>query len=372
MSKSKDAFRTISEVADWLETPAHVLRFWESKFTHVKPVKRAGGRRYYRPADMKLLGGIKKLLHDDGLTIKGAQKVLREHGVKHVAALSQPLDEDLLEDEEIIAEAAYEPDAQAEPVAEAEAKVLSFPPRAEPQESVSEPATSTPETTRAPDADPTAPEEAVDSLASETASTPEADVPAPQTPEDETQTPEAPAFGGDALPAFMRRAPVRAPTEPPQAEAPMEKAATELDETTTKLTIDPVARFEPVDPPENDARDEEPAEQLKASTPAAPIFSHSMPQDAQTASAEPKHEASQTEISEESTQTTAPEAPQADPITYDVPSVEKIAPQLDSYVAHAGVLSSLLGAQRLSAELANDLRVQLDDLRALRTRMQNH
>lgn len=91
MTKSADAFRTISEVADWLETPAHVLRFWESKFSQVKPVKRAGGRRYYRPTDMKLLGGIKKLLHDDGMTIKGVQKLLREHGVAHVAALSQPL-----------------------------------------------------------------------------------------------------------------------------------------------------------------------------------------------------------------------------------------------------------------------------------------
>ncbi|WP_104020450.1 MerR family transcriptional regulator [Roseovarius nitratireducens] len=88
MGKSADAFRTISEVADWLEVPAHVLRFWESKFTQVKPVKRAGGRRYYRPADMRLLGGIKVLLHDEGMTIKGVQKMLREQGVSHVAALS--------------------------------------------------------------------------------------------------------------------------------------------------------------------------------------------------------------------------------------------------------------------------------------------
>ncbi len=93
MSKSADAFRTISEVAEWLETPAHVLRFWESKFSQVKPVKRAGGRRYYRPTDMQLLGGIKKLLHEDGMTIKGVQKMLREQGIKQVAALSQPLDE---------------------------------------------------------------------------------------------------------------------------------------------------------------------------------------------------------------------------------------------------------------------------------------
>ncbi len=93
MAKSPDAFRTISEVADWLGVQAHVLRFWESKFTQVKPIKRAGGRRYYRPADMLLLGGLKKLLHEDGLTIKGAQKMLREKGVAHVADLSQPLDD---------------------------------------------------------------------------------------------------------------------------------------------------------------------------------------------------------------------------------------------------------------------------------------
>lgn len=96
MAKSADAFRTISEVADWLETPAHVLRFWESKFSQVKPVKRAGGRRYYRPTDMQLLGGIKKLLHEDGMTIKGVQKMLREQGVKHVIALSQPLEDEAL------------------------------------------------------------------------------------------------------------------------------------------------------------------------------------------------------------------------------------------------------------------------------------
>lgn len=90
--KSPEAFRTISEVAEWLGVPTHVLRFWESRFSHVKPVKRAGGRRYYRPADMELLGGIRKLLHEDGMTIRGVQKLLREQGVKHVAAMSPPLD----------------------------------------------------------------------------------------------------------------------------------------------------------------------------------------------------------------------------------------------------------------------------------------
>ncbi len=92
MSKSSQAFRTIREVADWLGVAAHVLRFWESKFPQIKPVKRAGGRRYYRPADMELVGGIKVLLHDQGMTIRGAQKKLREDGVAAIAALSPPLD----------------------------------------------------------------------------------------------------------------------------------------------------------------------------------------------------------------------------------------------------------------------------------------
>ena len=86
MNKSQGAFRTISEVSEWLDTPAHVLRFWESKFTQIKPVKRAGGRRYYRPEDMALLGGIKTLLHDQGMTIKGVQKILRDNGNRHVMA----------------------------------------------------------------------------------------------------------------------------------------------------------------------------------------------------------------------------------------------------------------------------------------------
>ncbi|WP_099592617.1 MerR family transcriptional regulator [Paramylibacter kogurei] len=92
MKKAPQAFRTISEVSDWLDTPTHVLRFWESKFSQIKPVKRAGGRRYYRPADMKLLGGIKTLLHGEGITIKAAQKILSDKGVKHVSELSPELD----------------------------------------------------------------------------------------------------------------------------------------------------------------------------------------------------------------------------------------------------------------------------------------
>ncbi|WP_201744139.1 MerR family transcriptional regulator [Paragemmobacter ruber] len=87
MDKSPEAFRTISEVADFLETPAHVLRFWESRFPQIRPVKRAGGRRYYRPGDVALLAGIKRLLHDEGMTIRGVQKILREQGIRHVASL---------------------------------------------------------------------------------------------------------------------------------------------------------------------------------------------------------------------------------------------------------------------------------------------
>lgn len=97
-NKSPDAFRTISEVADWLGVPTHVLRFWESRFAQVKPIKRAGGRRYYRRSDMALLGGIRKLLHEDGMTIRGVQKLLREEGVKHVSDMAPPLDEDDLRD----------------------------------------------------------------------------------------------------------------------------------------------------------------------------------------------------------------------------------------------------------------------------------
>ncbi|MFT6532032.1 MAG: DNA-binding transcriptional MerR regulator [Limimaricola cinnabarinus] len=85
MAKSAHAFRTIGEVSEVLDTPAHVLRFWESKFAQVRPVKRAGGRRYYRPEDLALLCGIKALLHDQGMTIKGVQKLLREKGARHVA-----------------------------------------------------------------------------------------------------------------------------------------------------------------------------------------------------------------------------------------------------------------------------------------------
>jgi DNA-binding transcriptional MerR regulator len=92
VAKSPDAFRTISEVATWLGTQAHVLRFWESKFDAVAPVQRTGGRRYYRLEDMLLLGGIKFLLHEQGMTIKAVQNLLKVEGVAHVQSFSPAIE----------------------------------------------------------------------------------------------------------------------------------------------------------------------------------------------------------------------------------------------------------------------------------------
>jgi DNA-binding transcriptional MerR regulator len=89
IEKAPDAFRTISEVSETLDVPQHVLRFWEAKFAQVKPLKRAGGRRYYRPEDIDLLKGVRALLYSEGFTIKGVQKVLREQGAKHVAEIGR-------------------------------------------------------------------------------------------------------------------------------------------------------------------------------------------------------------------------------------------------------------------------------------------
>ncbi len=82
--KSPEAFRTISEVSRDLALPQHVLRFWETKFSQIKPIKRGGGRRYYRPEDVDLLKGIKNLLYNDGYTIRGVQKVIKENGSKNI------------------------------------------------------------------------------------------------------------------------------------------------------------------------------------------------------------------------------------------------------------------------------------------------
>jgi DNA-binding transcriptional MerR regulator len=102
-TKSAEAFRTISEVSAELDVPQHVLRFWESRFVQIRPVKRAGGRRYYRPEDVDLLRGIRVLLYAEGITIRGVQKILRERGLRHVSQLGRAscgvtLDEPLLQD----------------------------------------------------------------------------------------------------------------------------------------------------------------------------------------------------------------------------------------------------------------------------------
>ncbi|MGL4441151.1 MAG: MerR family transcriptional regulator [Bosea sp. (in: a-proteobacteria)] len=89
MDKSPDAFRTISEVAEDLDLPQHVLRFWETRFPQIKPMKRGGGRRYYRPDDVALITGLKALLYGQGYTIKGVQRILKEQGAKSVQAVGR-------------------------------------------------------------------------------------------------------------------------------------------------------------------------------------------------------------------------------------------------------------------------------------------
>jgi DNA-binding transcriptional MerR regulator len=93
MEKSPEAYRTIREVADSLDLPQHVLRFWETRFPQIRPLKRAGGRRYYRPDDIERLRLIKRLLYDEGYTIKGVQKLFKEQGVQALAAVALPLRE---------------------------------------------------------------------------------------------------------------------------------------------------------------------------------------------------------------------------------------------------------------------------------------
>ena len=88
MDKAPDAFRTISEVADDLDIPQHVLRFGETRFAQIKPMKRSGGRRYYRPDDVDLLRGIRRLLYGEGYTIRGVQRILKEHGIKAVQGVA--------------------------------------------------------------------------------------------------------------------------------------------------------------------------------------------------------------------------------------------------------------------------------------------
>ena len=119
--KSPEAFRTISEVAAELDVPQHVLRFWESKFVAIKPLKRGGGRRYYRREDLDLLRGIRSLLYGDGMTIKGVQKIFRDHGARYVMELGRGatrlMDERRLASREAQARLRF-PDAPTRSVAE--------------------------------------------------------------------------------------------------------------------------------------------------------------------------------------------------------------------------------------------------------------
>jgi DNA-binding transcriptional MerR regulator len=89
VEKSPDAFRTISEAAEELDLPQHVLRFWETRFSNIKPLKRGGGRRYYRPEDVLLLKGIRHLLYDQGFTIKGVQRILKDQGIRYVIGIGE-------------------------------------------------------------------------------------------------------------------------------------------------------------------------------------------------------------------------------------------------------------------------------------------
>ena len=115
MAKGPDAFRTISEAAEAVGAPQHVLRFWETKFPFVTPVKRAGGRRFYRPQDIVVLKAIRRLLHDQGLTIKGVQRLHKEQGLARLAAYGD-------------ADAAFSMDAEPSTAAASPAKPVSSAP----------------------------------------------------------------------------------------------------------------------------------------------------------------------------------------------------------------------------------------------------
>jgi DNA-binding transcriptional MerR regulator len=266
MPKSPDAFRTISEVADWLGIQAHVLRFWESKFTQVKPVKRAGGRRYYRPADMLLLGGIKKLLHDDGLTIKGVQKILREDGMSHVSALSPPLDDADMEAE--LAKTAPEPEAKLIDVPEREPVSVVLPfetqkPAADAPvasavegttEEVSAQEDGPAETEQAPEQEkitvtaepdpvtPSAPEEETLGAEPDLTGPPMPAAQAPPAPEDKITTePEKPASepvqpAPEPQPEFPLAADKKTTAVPDEADAPQSKATPVADDEDTAQT----------------------------------------------------------------------------------------------------------------------------------------
>ncbi|WP_294621466.1 MerR family transcriptional regulator [uncultured Roseovarius sp.] len=313
MPKSADAFRTISEVADWLETPAHVLRFWESKFSQVKPVKRAGGRRYYRPTDMLLLGGIKKLLHDDGMTIKGVQKILREQGVKHVSAMSQPLEEGLEVDG-----ASSGITLDAEPAPPDSATVVNFKSSSAKSEIAEPTAELKDEPEYSDDGDPIAkPDQAPDTLA---------------------------GIGEDTLP---------------------EAAPATLDDTTPEQAPDTLAGGAPEGVEDTvlnalaDA-DETPTESEAPEEPQAPVMPSFL-----------RHREAESDSADETTPAAEEEAPQVDTPEDDVPAaapaqVEVPEDPTDDINADPGLLSQLLSRKDgFDPSMAKELAPLMERLRAL-------
>ncbi|KIN61278.1 Transcriptional regulator, MerR family [Sulfitobacter noctilucae] len=414
MGKSPDAFRTISEVADWLGIQAHVLRFWESKFTQVRPVKRAGGRRYYRPGDMLLLGGIKQLLHEDGLTIKGVQKILREEGMSHVSALSQPLDEltqsqmedvpeatfidvpeEPAEETGVVlsfesppqkTEAASAPEAPAEVVVEdvVEPVKTEAPAAAQPDEPISAPIeTATPEAepvsdggdkTTVPEAEniqiaEPAPQPPVDEVPSEpeiTAAEPEQDEPeaAESVEPAETAPREMIAEDKSAEEAL----------EPPVAAATDEEVEL-TQETTETAPLEPdlqQARAEPSPEPTEPAEQgekaepEEPDESDGASLPA--FLRRLMPDQPVPEDNTPPAAEAETETESESTQVepTEPAPPPAPvPRVIDVPP---LTPH-DQIAAAPSILSTVHATRHLNHEQARKIAPLLDKLVILRDSM---
>ena len=332
MAKSPDAFRTISEVAEWLDKPAHVLRFWESKFTQVKPVKRAGGRRYYRPDDMLLLGGIKKLLHDDGMTIKGVQKILREQGIKHVAALSQPLDE--------IAEAAARGD------------MIDGKPDTDPQQPTPTPPAQTPaqvttagtsDTNSADDETVVAFQRAADPVSPQTTEPPP-DAPFVDVPDAEDS--------GDIAPALPFRAPGNDASPDRDRDDPDTGGATAHTPETSDHAASKADTETGTDVTDDDATTGGDAEPSRAA--GLPSFLRKPQPD--------------TDDDSPSTETAQPEntAPASTPNVIDVPDT----PPLDQIDAGPGLLSAIVKARApLTADTRHGLAAARDQLAQLRARL---
>ena len=388
MPKSRDAFRTISEVADWLETPAHVLRFWESKFSQVKPVKRAGGRRYYRPADMELLSGIKKLLHDDGMTIKGVQKVLREQGVRHVAALAeQPVDPPDGDASELIEDAPYtEIMLEDDPN-----QVIAFPREAEQNTALETPIATDDalpplaevvDEDPLPDAEDTWEEAAKDpvhtpdaaAIVSEHPVTYEVESDTPLTPEEVVEAP-APAVEDDSLsPPDTESEPDGTPIEElpslaeqpdPSSEAADAVAEPPLTETLTASDA-PELPFE--------QEDEAPPEMTEAADVPAPVqtIETSISEDApaEIAPDTTSEDAPDTPIDPAPATLEAREEPIARPADlpdFDTPAAATKTPE--PLATLTGPLGQIGRISRLSPEMANTLEAQLPTLRRLVARM---